>query len=292
MSGAVATRSLRFTLVVAVLIAAAFPAHAQYTKYYEFPEVAGEVGLDATLFGYEYITDTYSNAWGDGAWGLGSLPYTTAITWGDGALDGTGDVAVGWTTWDMSCFLWDLRWDSGDPIMPDEAAGVPGGGYLTWDDRTATWTVCNSLWADPPEGAGGPPGDLEEMGVPQGYAPPTNVGPLPIYLPTSLNIAVLNQPWTPGQSGGEQNLDILGDLRVIDVPEQFQVLDPGECFPITIPDVQFGQTLLLTAPILDSEGDTVGHYAEAVTVTPEPCTLVLLACTGLPLLARLRRRPK
>ncbi len=297
MSSAVRKHWCLLGLIAVFIVGVPFAAQAQfYTKYYEFGSATPQIGVDATLFGFEYITATYSDPWGTGTWGFGTpLPYTTGINW-TGAP--TQNAAVGFTTWDMSAFLWDLRWAGGDPIMPTASAGAPGGGVFVWDDENATWTICNTLLAPDPQG-NNHSGDLSGDNA----APPRPT----IYFPSHLDLWVFDSApdfgqiggyvgpmYTPGFStaqvlqGGPTHYNV-EDLLANGLPSS---LGPGECLQIPMPNFHPGQSLLLTGPMLDDRGDPVGYYGEMVNTTPEPCTLILLACSALPLLGRLWRRRK
>jgi hypothetical protein len=201
-----------------------------------------------------------------------------------------GKAQIGWRTWDMNCYLWDMYWlgATGNPsaqIIPTLLVGMPGGGGATYDGNTVTWTIENTL-LEPPEDYQGEWPDRPDIHVPDELDA--------WVLDQALSLEELSGLLSKIQLGGNEGYVYDGvqvpPHHIIDLRELGGILGPGQSFEFPIPDVAPYQSVLLLGPIL--QDTQIGVYAEQVTVTPELSTLALLACSGLPLLYRLRRRRK
>jgi hypothetical protein len=125
-----------------LLIAAASPSEAGYTKLYSFKNSTGvyQYSVSATTMGLELITGSYvyPGAWAPPsfAYGVSSGVYGTRITADGSAQPPNATVKLGWTTSDGSCRLRDLRWGTGQSVAPTQLQGVPGGGMPSMTIRT------------------------------------------------------------------------------------------------------------------------------------------------------------
>lgn len=160
MRRAVLSCSVLAVLLVGMILAAALPAQAEYTKLYKCQNTYDfdQGYLRAITNALEVITPGGTTSWplqwnpplvGSCLWnGVyctklrygGVTPYVIPGAWGK----------IGWTTADNSCRLSDFRWlaPSGKPwpaIDPIQLGGVPGGGEV-WYDATAheyIWLIIN-----------------------------------------------------------------------------------------------------------------------------------------------------
>jgi len=295
MSWSVGKHRLLVGLVVACLVVAACPAQ-QYTKYYQFQNTSGiaQTGVRATTFGWELITNSYSSPWPNRSVGFAWLGFTygTTISSADtGTVLSGGMGYLGWTTADWNCYLWDLRWASGLAVInPAALGGVPGGGGMEYDpeDGMATWTIRNDL--DPEGPYYGTSIDLTnvEVGVFDG----------PLLWEQRQYIAAYGMG--EGGSGGagyDATYGAAGEDIIIQQPWAnmvayfgrpeglAQALPWGEQSSFSVP-VNWNQVLVLRGSV----GNSGVQYIEEVTVTPELSPLMLLACSGFPLLRSLWRR--
>ncbi len=146
--------SVLLAFVGILIVSAALPAGAQYTKAYMFENTTGvsQYSVRAITNGLEVITNTYAYPAG---WNLppgystGTMLFggilCTSLTFGGetAAADGT-NVAILWVTADNSCRLRDLQWANGQTIIPTELdKGIPGGGYAYWEDGTLVVVITN-----------------------------------------------------------------------------------------------------------------------------------------------------
>ncbi len=143
--------SIVLAFVGILIMSAALPARAQYTKAYIFENTTGvsQYSVRAITNGLEAITKTYVYpAWdfSEGYMLSGGI-FCTSLTFGNPAVeaaDGT-NVAILWVTADNSCRLRDLQWADGTTIIPTELdkGEIPGGGYAYWDNGTLVVVITN-----------------------------------------------------------------------------------------------------------------------------------------------------
>jgi hypothetical protein len=134
-------------LVFVLVLASGFPAQAQYTKSYLLYNTTGldQDSVRAVTFGMEYITAMASDPYlteMSGFLYMGGLWNSTIDCSNGTAVDG-GTATVAWTTWDLSCFLWDVRWGDGTAAVPEQLSGMPGGGILVQENGTWVWYIIN-----------------------------------------------------------------------------------------------------------------------------------------------------
>ena len=115
------------------------PAQAQYTKLFQFTNLTGvsQTSVRAVTNGLESIVSQYSDPSGWTPARLGSVlvsgVYCTTITLGGSSLGALANISIGWQTADNSCRLRDLRWGTGQTVVPAQLGGVPGGAIMFYD---------------------------------------------------------------------------------------------------------------------------------------------------------------
>jgi len=155
MTGSGGKYCLSLGLILALVVAAALPAQAEFTKLYRFSNntASDKGGVRAVTNGMEVITGDFvaPTGWGDPTVAniLLSGAYCTKLKWTGGAVEsGSGPVKVGWSTSDNSCRLRDLRWvttagNLAGPVVDPEVLqqAVPGGGQSFYDPDTGNLIV-------------------------------------------------------------------------------------------------------------------------------------------------------
>lgn len=142
------------TLAAVLMLGAAVPGQAAFTKMYKFANATGvsQSSVRATTMGLESVTAYWvaPTSWDLSGVGYAVVSgvYCTTISYGGPARAPGKEVYIAWKTSDDSCRLRDLRWGGGQTVVPTQLKGAPGGGMVFYDYPSAgclTVVITNDL---------------------------------------------------------------------------------------------------------------------------------------------------